>query len=410
MAPRFQNADSGAPKSVDPGEGYNLAFIEFGEQGSYLDTSQIEAAVHLVRYAQKPLVITYIHGWHNDSGSKDVERFSRFLSEIAVTPLIKREGFHVIGVYLGWRGEATKVPIASQLSFFNRKAAAERLASNFDCFDAISSISEAARGHHQHNNQITVLLGHSFGGLVVERAVAHAIDAKMHGRGAKGSSLPADLTLVLNPAADSILSRQIISALNQWKTANTRPLFISVTSTADWATGTVFPIGTSLASLTKGFPQVSDPGSDKKESERHFYTSTPGHNAALVNHEAQMANTPFTPRPGLSALELNLSGSLPPDTVVLPAKNGSFELWKLQRTSQIDVPYWDIQVSNKIINGHEDIWNDRAKALMAGIFRIANPLNPDKGRREATFENRDFRRGAYKQPRPANIPPPLKRD
>jgi hypothetical protein len=240
--------------------------------------------------------------------------------------------------------------------------------------------------------------------------VAHAIDAKMHGRSAKGSALPADLTLVLNPAADSILSRQIISALNQWKTANTRPLFISVTSTADWATGTVFPIGTSFASLTKAFPRVADPGTDKEESERHFFTSTPGHNAALVNHEVQMANLPFTPRAGLSALEMNLSGGLPPDTVVLPAKDGSLELWKLQRTSQIDVPYWDIQVSSKIIQSHQEIWNDRAEALLAGIFRIANPLNPDKGRREAQFEKRDFRRGAYKQRQPANILSSLKRN
>jgi hypothetical protein len=399
MSPRFQNPGSEPAKSVQRKDSYDLAFIEFGEQGSYLDTSQVEAAFNLVRYSQKPLVITYVHGWHNDSGSNDVDRFCKFLSQIAATPLIKTQGFHVIGVYLGWRGEITKVPILTEFTFFSRKTAAERLASNFDCFDAISSVAEAARGHHQSANQYTILLGHSFGGLVVERAVAHAVDAKMHGRSAKGSSLPADLTLVLNPASDSILSRQILSALYQKKTENTRPIFVSVTSTADDATGKIFPIATTLASISKAFPQVGNPGSTKNENERHFYTSTPGHNAALINHEARIVNMAFNPRPGLSALEMNLSNNLGGDTVVLPAKNGGFELWKLWRTSSIDVPYWDIQVDERIIENHGDIWNDRVEALMAGIFRIANPLRPDKGRREATFEQRrSFRRAQYKQP------------
>ena len=62
--------------------------------------------------------------------------------------------------------------------------------------------------------------------------------------------MPADLTLVWNPASDSILSRQIIAALTQWQTENTRPLFASVTSTADTATGIIFPIAMTLSSTS----------------------------------------------------------------------------------------------------------------------------------------------------------------
>jgi hypothetical protein len=89
MSPRYQNLSSGPPKSVLPGDGYHLAFIEFGEQGSYLDTSQVEAAFNLVRNSRKPLVITYVHGWHNDSGSNDVQRFEEFLHDVGNTQLIK---------------------------------------------------------------------------------------------------------------------------------------------------------------------------------------------------------------------------------------------------------------------------------------------------------------------------------
>src|SRR5262245_47981992 len=82
MSPRYQNPTSGPQRSVVPQDGYHIAFIEFGEQGSYLDTSQVAAAYDLVRNSKKPLVITYVHGWHNDSGSDDVHRFEGFLKDV----------------------------------------------------------------------------------------------------------------------------------------------------------------------------------------------------------------------------------------------------------------------------------------------------------------------------------------
>src|SRR5204862_7317032 len=131
--------------------------------------------------------------------------------------------------------------------------------SNYECYDAIASISEEARKHGRAQNY-TVLLGHSFGGLIVERSVAHAINAEIHGHADADRSMPADLVIVVNPAADSILARQMIAALYSRKTEGTRPLFVSITSTGDWATGSVFPIVTGLASRSKRFNEVPAPG------------------------------------------------------------------------------------------------------------------------------------------------------
>src|SRR5438105_6165126 len=326
MSPLYQNPVSGAPRSIKTEDGYSLAFVEYGELGSYQDTSQIDRAVELVRSSPKPLVITYVHGWHNNAGSADTRKFSSFLSNIANTPLIRSQGFHVIGVYLGWRGEITDLPGVNELTFYNRKAAAERLASNFDCFDAISAISEAARKHHQKENQYTILLGHSFGGLVVERAVAHAIDAEMHKRTQGLKSMPADLVLVLNPASDSVLSRQVMTALYRRGTENARPLFVSITSTADSATGTIFPMATSLSAATKVFNRVSDPGpANKSEAERGYFTRTPGHKGTLVNYVVErFAEHPTIHQHGLNALEENLSHDLKGDAFVLDGpKSGS---------------------------------------------------------------------------------------
>ena len=53
-----------------PSDGrYKFAFIEFGDQGSALDTSQRAAAINVIRQAQRPLLFVYIHGWMNNANS-----------------------------------------------------------------------------------------------------------------------------------------------------------------------------------------------------------------------------------------------------------------------------------------------------------------------------------------------------
>lgn len=374
LSPLHPNTNANPTNSLSSGAGYDLAFVEFGEQGSYQDTSQLKNTIGLIKRTSRPLVVTYVHGWHNNAGSDDVKRFSDWLSELSQTQLIRDSGFHLIGVYIGWRGELTQAPLVRQLTFYNRKAAAERLASNFDCYDAIATISEAARKFHQGDRQYTVLIGHSFGGLVVERSVAHAINAEMHGHATPERSLPADLILMVNPASDSILTRQMIAALYARGTANTRPFLVSLTSTADAATGTAFPISTSLAATAKAFNDVPVPGSTKTENERRFYTSTPGHNQFLINHETEKLSKTIKAPNGLNAIQTNLSHNLSGDVFTLDGPNGQLELWHINRVGNVDVPYWDVKVDPSIIKNHGDIWNPRARAMMAAIFRMTNPM------------------------------------
>lgn len=374
LTPLHQNTAASPHNSLSSGSGYDLAFIEFGEQGSYQDSSQLENAIKLIQHTSKPLVITYVHGWHNNAGSADVGRFCEWLSALSQTQLIRSNRFHIVGVYLGWRGELTMVPVVRQLTFYSRKAAAERLASNFDCYDAIAAVSEAARKFHGRGGQYTVLIGHSFGGLVVERAVAHAINAETHGHAAPDRSLPADLILTVNPASDSILARQMMAALYMRATENTRPFLVSLTSTGDNATGKFFPIGTSLASTTKAFNDVPVPGAPGKHSERGFYTSTPGHNQFLVNHETEKLRQAIKAPSGLNAIQMNLSHNLTGDVFTTDGPSGTLELWQFKQVTRVDVPYWDVRVDPSIIKDHGDIWNPRAQAMMAAIFRITNPI------------------------------------
>ena len=393
LSPLRSNTTSNPTNSVIAKDGYKVAFIEFGEQGSYQDPTQLQNALALIRDTPKPLVITYVHGWQNNVESGDVQSFESLLARLNRAPAIRNVGFHVVGVYLGWRGKLTPVPVLKEISFWNRKATAERLASNYDCYDAIASISEEAR-RKGRGNQYTVLLGHSFGGLIVERSVAHAINAEIHGHADADRSMPADLVIAVNPAADSVLARQMIAALYSRKTEGTRPLFVSITSTGDWATGTVFPIGTGLASVSKGFNNVPAPGPNgTMHSEREFYTSTPGHNEMLINHITVDKHETINSPNGLPALEENLQHNHAGNGFTLDRANGKLDIWQIKRVRDVDVPYWDVQVDPSIIKDHGDIWNERAEAMMAAIFRMANPILNRNAKPRATLHRApDFNR------------------
>jgi len=398
LSPLRSNTTANPTNSLDTKNDYKVAFIEFGEQGSYQDPTQLKDALDLIQSTTKPLVITYVHGWQNNVESADVGKFESLLARLNRAPAIKDVGFHVIGVYLGWRGKITPVPVLKEFSFWNRKATAERLASNYDCYDAIASISEEAR-RKGRGHQYTVLLGHSFGGLIVERSVAHAINAEIHGHADADRSMPADLVIAVNPAADSILTRQMIAALYSRKTEGTRPLFVSITSTGDWATGSFFPIGTGVAAVSKGFNEVAAPGpANVPVSEREFYTSTPGHNKMLINHITVNKNLSINAPNGLHALEENLEHNHAGNGFTLDAANGQLDVWQIKPVGNVDVPYWDVQVDPSIIKDHGDIWNERAEAMMAAIFRMTNPmLNPHAKPRATLQKPPDFSRLQYRQ-------------
>ena len=398
LSPLRENTASNPTRSVVTEDGYKVAFIEFGEQGSYQDPTQLKNALDLIRSTAKPLIITYVHGWQNNVESDDVEKFESLLARLNRAPAIRNVGFHVVGIYLGWRGKLTPVEVLKEFSFWNRKATAERLASNYDCYDAITSISEEAR-RKGSGDQYTVLLGHSFGGLIVERSVAHAINAEIHGHAAADRSMPADLVIAVNPASDLILARQMIAALYSRKTEGTRPLFVSITSTGDWATGSFFPIGTGLASISKGFNEVAAPGpANTPVTEREFYTSTPGHNEMLINYVTLNLKKTINSPQGHPALETNLEHNLSAEVFTLDAAGGKLDLWQIKHVGNVDVPYWDVQVDPSIIKDHGDIWNERAEAMMAAIFRIANPkLNPHAKPRATLHKSPDFSRLLYRQ-------------
>ena len=174
--PYHPNTSADPTNSVrGPADGhYKLAFIEFGDQGSALDTSQRKAALEVIHDAKRPLLFVYIHGWQNDANSADVCKFEHFIDTVSRFPEITGRKLDVIGIYVAWRGLDITLPVAKFLTFWSRKGTGYTIASQNGILATVSELALAARSPDKSYHHC-VLLGHSFGGLVLENTISHTI-------------------------------------------------------------------------------------------------------------------------------------------------------------------------------------------------------------------------------------------
>ena len=408
-----------------PADGrYKLAFVEFGDQGSPLDNSQRKAALEVIHKTRRPLLFVYIHVWQNNAVSGDVCRFEHFLDTVSNFPEFKQRNITVIGVYLAWRGVDVTLPVAKFFTFWSRKQTGENIAAANSCFATVQELAIAARepGKDLHR---TVLIGHSFGALVLGNTISHSI-LGANGEGSRSSS-PWDMAVAFNSAAGSVGVRQMMAELEylykydpqrhayvsranlgEETTAvrENRPALVFLQSENDVATNTAFPIGTAMfnaVNLRYHWQNVPVPGHPgERESEGEFYTHTPGNNPYLVNyHVVPLGQT--SPPPGLRtienrAIEANVrenhpdfkfytsehndgheknfcrNGNYTPGEVRPATGKEIWRRWQFAYTGNARVPCWIVRVPKDIIWGHGGLWSDNSVAMLAALFRIQFPL------------------------------------
>jgi hypothetical protein len=421
-APIGPTYEGGLNNVLNNDQQYKLSAIEFGELGSYADPSkgELNNTIQLLKNTERPLLVVYIHGWLNNATSGDVGNFKGFLSRLSQSNQVRIHHYNVFGVYFAWPGKSLDIPYLQYLTFWNRKQAAERIASNGDCLDAIEELSQTAR---VHESNYVFLIGHSFGGLILERTVEHTL------RTLQGEKVrpPWDLAMMLNPASDSVLTRQLVSDLDNlynyyqdpisgnplhWgghfvaksggdPIAESQPTVVELQSENDTATGTVFPIGSNAGVIVNGhwaWNQVPVPRTQKLVSERDFYLSTPGNDSNLVNYEIvrsqgtfsghsdafdyNLENNPvggifFTSAPKNSETAANAGKQSRPSEA---SPKTQPQAWQIQFVGDHDkyigvhVPFWIVRVPSDIIDNHGGIWSDNNMALMAAIFRMHRPI------------------------------------
>lgn len=380
---------------------HTTAYIEFDEQGDFWDRRQFAGAVDLIRKAhQKIILVIYAHGWENHSQSEDVRRFNEMLlSRIAQSELVRERGYAVLGVYIGWNGKLThtrsrspllKIPqgVIQPFTFWGRKNAAGNRVAGTSATEAILTLARAAR--EENSASKVVMMGHSFGGLVMERAVAQAMMGallfqNLEKGGTKQVVLPADLVVLLNSAAEAIYAKQFVdffrsnpqkSSSREDRIDSDRPFIVSMTSEADWATGWLWTIGTGISNLFGSFREYKTEDGNSF-GQRQFRTQTPGHNQMLLSHD-------IVARPDLTsevkdAFEENLVNPQSAARIFATQKQretpSTTKWWQIRgRGNEYnDTPYWVVSAPKGISSGHNDVWNEKVVDTIAAIFRIAQP-------------------------------------
>ncbi|MGB5295195.1 MAG: hypothetical protein WBP34_09620, partial [Thermoanaerobaculia bacterium] len=212
------------PDSVEEREDYTLTFIEFDDQGEPWAPAQLERTIQVIDEAnsdgKRAVVLLFVHGWHNDASEREdrkddnnVEGFQRLLN--TTRQLIERgnespEDIALIGVYLSWRGRSTDVKLLQPLTFYSRRGAGQRVAS-VSTTEAILRVMATTKKNPLSTG---VVIGHSFGGMIVESALIQALVSYAIYPGAEIQA-SADMVILVNPASQSMLAKNMVGLLKR---------------------------------------------------------------------------------------------------------------------------------------------------------------------------------------------------
>lgn len=408
-------AAPGAAKDI-----YRLGFIEFDEQGDFWDRDQLHKTVQAIRDTGRPvLLVTYIHGWQNNSNPNDagdVEQFRSLLARLTADTTVQASGLQVFGVYLGWRGRVVhKVNpvvdaatwIGKEASFYSRKNAATRISSSTPITEAIFTLIRTARRDTPGISR-SIVIGHSFGALVLEKALAQALVGTLLYEepfvpGVEKTRTdrvfrPADLILLVNSAAESIYSKELIDMYRDTTPWRGAPHIIMISSDADKATGLAFPIGTKLSNAPKllsgDFRKYGQDG--RETSQYNYFTQTPGRNDSVQSHRLVQIGK-GTSDLGADPFDLNLKnrpGSYE-DVTLYTGTRYDWTQWRIERQGPNQTNYWVLRVPKQIIAGHGPIFEGESRDVMAALFRLA--ASPDAAARSVSVRVKGGAQGPVKK-------------
>jgi len=331
---------------------FDLAIIEFDDQGQFWEIEQLQDTVNLIEQRNREaeygvLTIVFVHGWkHNAEINREKGALASFLASLQEIARGQAEAGdskpdRVVGVFLAWRGATTRVPVAEQFTFWDRRMAAERMNSQH-MRETLFRLLKAAKSRPTSKS---ILVGHSFGGLIVGQAIAHTLTSLLLYNGEDGLPAIADLVVLINPARDGLAAFHFIDFLKRFNVAfelrnaqgvvtqNDRPMIVSITSEADTATRDAYPLGRSLATAGAWFRHDELHG---QPSQRYLVNHTEGHIDYLVSHQAAMVEGQVVLKPIAAAYN--------------------------------DTPFWIIRVTKEICNSHNDLNNPNLGILLTDLY------------------------------------------
>lgn len=246
--------------SLERKNGFDLLDVGITDQGNLVKPSQLDDVIKCVANAgADAVIVAYVHGWQHGSSSTDKEKFRNLLCRLANGSGdsfgISKSGRRLIGVYLSWTGKTFRGPL-KLLSFWDRQATLSRAAQG-----AVQEVFERLRVWRYQTSKAgpasercataasgrrLVIIGHSFGGAIVFRALVQSL----FGIVADGAAHrpPADCVLLINPALSASVYLPLYNAAKRAtdRLAHCVPTypfrFLAITARNDRAIGIMFPL------------------------------------------------------------------------------------------------------------------------------------------------------------------------
>lgn len=340
---------------------FDIGYVEFSDQGWLYDRRQLTRTLALLRERsdQNLQVVVFVHGWKH-SARFDDEDVDAFRTTVMPKFAERHPEWHTVGIYVGWRGAALSLPSAIQnVSFYDRKSTADHVARG-SVRELFSHLRALRRNHvDKPGRQISVvLIGHSFGGLILYNAIAESLLDSLVAANNGDTSVARkarpvfDLAILLNPAFEAsrfeplfqAAKDRLLPAESAWPYANQqRPLLVSITSEADSATKTAFPFGRALNSLFQheGWTDQDDRVNSEygQRLEKIANTHTMGHMERYRTHRLSLAANDANSSNGDGARQIVCTVSANP---VVGDENR--------------FPLWNMYAAEEAINSHHDIY------------------------------------------------------
>ncbi len=327
------------------------------------------------------------------------------------------EARKVVGVYLGWRGASWTAPFVENLTFWTRKNTGERVggrsAKQFlmqlaEYRNFLNDRSKIEGSNPQDyrlvldespgrlagptENQL-ILIGHSFGGMLMYHALHTGLmeralriepelvkeERRIRFRYDMAKSF-GDFVLLVNPAFEgSTYEPLAVAARSRCYSASQRPVMAIVTSKTDLATKMAFPAGR-LYTVAQ---------SAKQPGEREAVMHTVGHLDRYITHDLLYNGSnpalavhqelqPTTTQNAVKAVPQALAQSSERNAMpafglrhpnVDPKSQRVYYNYKDVRLEQrarpegqelpYNNPYLVMSADKRLIDGHNDIWNER---------------------------------------------------
>jgi hypothetical protein len=376
--------------------GYQVGFVEFDQQGQLIEPLQQQKALALITAAKKRLasrkVITlvYVHGWKNNAnearpGAKDqdVERFRKALRALALrAKAASDEPVPIVGLYVAWKGKSLMGPgWFTWLSYWDRRNTANRIGTAPLTALLNQAIETTVPDQDQDPSRV-MLVGHSFGARVLERAIEHGVtlyDPERMLRAATPVRPRVDLVLYVNAATDARLSlRRLQGLLKDQLTVRhpdydpakctgatphepicrSYPLLVAISSRGDAATKFVQPVANTI-NMDAGIAITLPTGdyADKVPSARGIRRGAPGHMRFLQSHTITEIACPLSPLDAPRCTDDDPACSFAFRTAGECDACFKASLRPPAPKAFNDTAYWIMDVDDRVIKDHGDIWN-----------------------------------------------------